>query len=1016
MSTGRDGALQRPERRALGRPLDDEIVRARLVERLGERWNQRLTLIDAPGGFGKSTAVAQAIRDNDEDPSGVDLYVRCRPGRSQIDDIGAGLLGVLEERVPSNATSDSLAAALTSAVADRTPYDVCLCIDDIHLAADDVGAWLTGLLDSLPFNGHLLIAGRSMPAIKLARLRAADEVIEIGEAELAFDQREIEELARHHRVDPEQLDGGGGWPAVTRLSLSSGRSASTDFVIEEVVDELSVLHRRVLATAVVAGIASSSLLNAAGVDEAAVDLVRAVPLLLDYGDGSIGAHDLWHEIADHLVPTHELIDIVQLVVEHKSKAGDDVDAVETAIRFDQWDLALPALMVVFENGDDQARVDDVDRWLGRLPAALAVRPQATFLRGLSARMTGRLDVAKKLLADAADGFETLGDIDGETTAVLELAMTGWLANDRSVWKDVSQRSQRIISSGGTRMQERSLGGLVAQADLRGDFARAMALQESVEDWDEIGLRHAASLAVLLGDVGRARRYADLLVERFPKQLVIGQRNVTYWQLGDPSFVLSARRKLTADLGNHRNELLSMFFESMIEASLGMVPDAAAVEATGWSRSREQTFVALVHAAHDLLTVDEAAAASAFADRLESIGRDDPLMHGELLRCLPVGYVLVDWVRDWIDAIDDLGPLHLERRRFVRRFMAARTTPGTPIGDLPGPATIMTWLPLPWSIELAVLLAAADDRRGIELAAYLADTAGAVAHTEIRRLTARRAELAKHGDAILAVVAAPPESATAITVCQEVSVGPGASAVSRQRVRQLLALLVLRPRWQRSELIDALWTDQDLDKARANLRATLRHLRVLLEPDRRSGEAAFHLRQRDDQIWLHRSELLDVDYWRLEQTLSDAEAIERDRREVDTAIDLRLTALSIWTPQAFEDLADVDAVERDLDELRRRVMGGGCWAAERLLSSGETAQALEVGSRLLDVDRYHERAHDVVIGGHLAIGDNDEAQYAIGLLLDALGELGVAPASGSEMLIRRFERRSGQTVLRHRSAG
>ena len=45
---------------------------------LAERWNVRLVTVIAPGGYGKSTALAQAIRDNDTDPSGVDAYARCR--------------------------------------------------------------------------------------------------------------------------------------------------------------------------------------------------------------------------------------------------------------------------------------------------------------------------------------------------------------------------------------------------------------------------------------------------------------------------------------------------------------------------------------------------------------------------------------------------------------------------------------------------------------------------------------------------------------------------------------------------------------------------------------------------------------------------------------------------------------------------------------------------------------------------------------------------------------------------
>ena len=50
----------------------------------------------------------------------------------------------------------------------QSPRHVCLAVDDAHLLAD--GSGLTRLLDSLPANGHLVVAGRRPPAIDVARL------------------------------------------------------------------------------------------------------------------------------------------------------------------------------------------------------------------------------------------------------------------------------------------------------------------------------------------------------------------------------------------------------------------------------------------------------------------------------------------------------------------------------------------------------------------------------------------------------------------------------------------------------------------------------------------------------------------------------------------------------------------------------------------------------------------------------------------------------------------------------
>jgi serine protease len=64
---------------AVPRPLDVELPRLRLVDRLRQRWTQPVTFVVAGPGFGKTTALAQAVRANLLEPRGIDAWVTCGP-------------------------------------------------------------------------------------------------------------------------------------------------------------------------------------------------------------------------------------------------------------------------------------------------------------------------------------------------------------------------------------------------------------------------------------------------------------------------------------------------------------------------------------------------------------------------------------------------------------------------------------------------------------------------------------------------------------------------------------------------------------------------------------------------------------------------------------------------------------------------------------------------------------------------------------------------------------------------
>jgi LuxR family transcriptional regulator, maltose regulon positive regulatory protein len=183
------------------------VLRTRLVERLndGLAAGNKLTLVSAPAGFGKTTLVGEwvagcgraaawlSLDAGDSDPSRFLTYLiaalqTVAPG------IGDGVLTVLQSPQPPPPES-----TLTALLNDVTtiPSDVVLVLDDYHvLDARPVDAALAFLVEHLPPQMHLVIATREDPALPLARLRARGQLTELRAADLRFTPSEAAEFLK----------------------------------------------------------------------------------------------------------------------------------------------------------------------------------------------------------------------------------------------------------------------------------------------------------------------------------------------------------------------------------------------------------------------------------------------------------------------------------------------------------------------------------------------------------------------------------------------------------------------------------------------------------------------------------------------------------------------------------------------------------------------------------------------------------------------------------------------------
>jgi len=173
------------------------VSRPRLVERLHNGLQSRLTLVSAPAGYGKTTLMSEwragvgcdystgwlSLDSDDNDSISFLTYIIAalailKPGFGEI------TLALLQSSPPL-----STQVILTNLINELGEFDktFSLVLDDYHVITEHpVHEAVTYLLDHLPPQMHLVILTRADPPLPLSRLRARGQLIEIRAVDLCF--------------------------------------------------------------------------------------------------------------------------------------------------------------------------------------------------------------------------------------------------------------------------------------------------------------------------------------------------------------------------------------------------------------------------------------------------------------------------------------------------------------------------------------------------------------------------------------------------------------------------------------------------------------------------------------------------------------------------------------------------------------------------------------------------------------------------------------------------------------
>ncbi|KWT82907.1 ATP-dependent transcriptional activator MalT [Variovorax sp. WDL1] len=424
------------------------IERSELEQRLGDALaNQRLVLLVAPAGYGKTAALSRQLQrlpagralawlTTDEDDDLQRLLAYLIEALEPLDPPWRLAPEALLERVDQGRLREATSALLNTLEATDTPGGGVLVLDDLHAVADArVFEFLNQLLEGLPPNWTLVIASRVEPPLALARWRARREVAEFDETALSFSKKEVQDLWRHAtgEDDPEQadrlLERTQGWAAGLSLSLeASQRSATTapmearhnrrhlfDYLAAEVFQDLPAeLQAFLLRCSLLSELTVPRCEQISGNPRAAelledIGRRRLFSSVLDSEELTLRLHDLFRDFLEERLRRLHPEEMPALLRRAAQGEADPLRRTLTYLRAGAWQEAEQSLADGTADMLASDKGGQVIRMIEQFPADIqASSPVLAYVRGWCAWPRYQYGAVRSNMEQAAAGFDALG--------------------------------------------------------------------------------------------------------------------------------------------------------------------------------------------------------------------------------------------------------------------------------------------------------------------------------------------------------------------------------------------------------------------------------------------------------------------------------------------------------------------------------------------------------------------------------------------------------------------------------
>jgi len=430
--------------------------RERLSALLRRSPERRLTLVYAAAGYGKTTLIANTLAE-----SGLPLiwYSLSRSDRDMVtfysymtEAFDRRWRGFAEALQPMFAAGRSVqpaafVAGCVNQLVTRATEDFILVLDDFQLIdrVMEICQALDELISHAPHQAHFVIATRSAPPFScLARLRAAGELLEIGEADLKFRPDEAAVLfsqclnlnlpdsrvaALVERTEGwalglllagQSIKGGGEAGLNGRLSeVAADRRILFEYLTEEVLRQQPPAIVDFLTSSAILSRLEPSLCDAAlARSDSALrlrELEQQSLFVIRTEDGWLRYHRLFREfLLQHLASDPERLEALHRRAGAYFEAKRDSEtAIFHWLEACAYREAGALIARVSAELLNAGRLDTLEFWLGRLPGdVLAELPELSFRWGQVFEARGQWDQALEHYEQASQAHTARGDLLG----------------------------------------------------------------------------------------------------------------------------------------------------------------------------------------------------------------------------------------------------------------------------------------------------------------------------------------------------------------------------------------------------------------------------------------------------------------------------------------------------------------------------------------------------------------------------------------------------------------------------
>jgi LuxR family transcriptional regulator, maltose regulon positive regulatory protein len=535
------------------------VPRPRISEVLERGADGTLTLVSAPPGYGKTTAVRSwaasgeralawvTLDARDNDPARLWSYVATAVDRVRGGLGRRALQGLRSSGTPIEVAAGELMNGITSFAGE-----LALVLDDFHTVTDEEClASIQFALGHLPPSVRLIVITRVDPALGLPDLRAEGALVELRARELSFSAAEARELLVERGGlqladdDIEILLGRTeGWPAALYLATLWLRTVDdqpravhhfggdhryvAEYLSDEVLAALGAEEHSFLLQAAVLGRFTAELCDAV------LDRSDSAELLAELEHSNMflqrlerqdwfRVHSLFAEFAVARLAArqpHAVARIHRRAAHWLRAQGSPVEALEHAAAANDHevvgDLLVEYRLALIRNG----RSATLLRWARTLPdECLIERPQLAAAAAMAATLIGRLTLERRRLLELAsrakverpEGFPAVAE------SVMAIVRAAAVDPGVSAAVDAGRRAVKLAQAGADETFVAALACFGRALYLSGDADAAWAAaSRAVEHGDAArrapgyALAHS-TLALVAADrsaLTSARRHAE----------------------------------------------------------------------------------------------------------------------------------------------------------------------------------------------------------------------------------------------------------------------------------------------------------------------------------------------------------------------------------------------------------------------------------------------------------------------------------------------------------------------------